>query len=304
MQKMLLYKGGIESCLKAKIYTDFCFSKNTTYKLGGKAKIAYFPTNIPQAIQSFTDCKNKGISSFVIGNGSNVLAASSGYDGAVISTKKLSGIIKLSEDRIFCLAGTTVSCLLNYCKNKGLGGAEYLAGIPATVGGLVFMNGGACGHYICENVEKVYIFDGKKYFLTKNQCNFTYKQSTMRNIKCLILGVVLKLNRTRPQIVEENIWQCLSNRSRLALGRSCGCVFKNSPEYFAGELIDKCGLKGVRLGGAYVSEKHANFILSDGDNSSDVFRLISIVKKVVYNKFAVKLCEEVVYIGDFNETDR
>lgn len=300
---MLLYKGGLNSCLKVKSCNDFCFSENTTYKLGGVAKIAYRPANITQAIAAFLNCQNNGMESFVIGNGSNVLAANGIYDGAVISTKKLSGIIRLGEDRLFCLAGTTVSVLLNYCKNKGLSGIEYLSGIPATIGGLVFMNGGACGHYICENVEKVYLFDNKKHFLTKKQCNFAYKQSTMRNIKCIILGIVIKLNRANSCFVEENMKRYLSFRKGLPVGRSCGCVFKNSSEYFAGELIDKCGLKGTRFGGAYISDKHANFILTNGDNPNDVFRLISIVKKVVYNKFAVKLYEEVVYIGDFNETD-
>lgn len=296
---MLLYKKGLFSSLKLNEQKDFCFADNTTYKLGGRAKVAYFPQNICQAIKAFEACRTNGLKTFVIGNGSNVLASDKGFDGAVISTKFLKGIIRLKNNRLFCLAGTPISTLLNYCKKHGLGGVEYLVKIPATVGGAVYMNAGSAGKYVGSSVEKVLVYTDKKCYFNQNQCNFTYKHSTMRDINCLILAVVLKLEPKPTKQIEESLNYYSNLRNHLPNGRSCGCVFKNGEDYFAGELIEKAGLKGIKCGSAIVSDKHANFILSNGDCASDVKELIELVKYVVKLKFSVQLIEEVVYIGDF-----
>lgn len=296
---MLLYKKGLSNSLKLNEQNNFCFANNTTYKLGGKAKVAYFPQNIYQAINAFEECKLKGLKTFVIGNGSNVLASDKGFDGAVISTKFLRGIVRLKNNRLFCLAGTHISTILNYCRRRGLGGVEYLVKIPATVGGAAYMNAGAAGKYLGGNIEKVLIYTDKKCYFRQNQCNFTYKHSTMRDINCLILAVVLKLEPKSTEQIEENLSYYANLRKHLPQGKSCGCVFKNGDGYFAGELIDKAGLKGIKCGSAYVSNIHANFIISDGNCASDVKELIELVKYVVKLKFGVQLSEEVVYIGDF-----
>ncbi|MGN0824034.1 MAG: UDP-N-acetylmuramate dehydrogenase [Candidatus Coproplasma sp.] len=296
---MLLYKKGLSSSLKLKEQTNFCFADNTTYKLGGNAKVAYFPQNICQAINAFEECKDKGLKTFVIGNGSNVLASDKGFDGAVISTKYLRGIIRLKNNRLFCLAGTPISALLNYCKRHCLGGVEYLVKIPATVGGAAYMNAGAAGKYVGNSVEKVLVYTDKKRYFNQNQCNFAYKHSTMRNINCLILAVVLKLEPKPTKQIDESLRYYSSLRQHLPKGRSCGCVFKNGEGYSAGELIDKAGMKGIKCGSAVVSNTHANFILLKGNCASDVKELIELVKYVVKLKFGVQLIEEVVYIGEF-----
>ena len=123
---MLLYKGGLNASLNVKPSNGFTFANNTTYKLGGKADLSYFPLNICQAEKAFKHCKEAGYKTFIIGNGSNVLASDKGFDGAVISTKKLSGIIRLKNNKLFCLAGTSISRLLNYCKIHGLSGVKSL----------------------------------------------------------------------------------------------------------------------------------------------------------------------------------
>ncbi len=301
---MLLYYRGVDNSLKLVGSNNFCFSHNTTYRLGGKAKIAFFPRNIPQAQAAFDYCNNNNLKFFILGNGSNVLASDDGFDGAVICTKKLKGIIRLSENRLFCLAGTTVAQLLNYCKNHSIGGVEYLAKIPATVGGAAFMNAGAAGKFIGTDAEKVLIYDGKKRYLSQNDCNFTYKHSTMRDINSIILAVVLKLSPMDSREIADNVSHFSGLRQNLPKGRSCGCVFKNPAGYSAGLLIDKAGLKGIRCGTAVVSCRHANFIISEGGSAEDVKLLINLVKHFVKLKFGVELCEEVVYIGDFNETYR
>ncbi|MGN0812815.1 MAG: UDP-N-acetylmuramate dehydrogenase [Candidatus Coproplasma sp.] len=299
---MLLYKGGLSTSLKVKQADGFTFANNTTYKLGGNAKLSFFPQNICQAISAFEHCRKNGYKTFIIGNGSNVLASDSGFDGTVISTKKLSGIIRLNNNRLFCLAGTPVAKLLNYCKRHGLSGVEYLTKIPATVGGAAFMNAGAAGKYIGGNIQKVLVYTDKKVYINNNQCNFRYKHSTMRDINCLILAVVLQLEAKPIEEIEDNLEHYSSLRQHLPKGRSCGCVFKNGDNYSAGELIERAGLKGIRCGGAVVSTQHANFIINEGNCANDVKRLIELVKYFVMLKFGIELAEEVVYIGEFDET--
>lgn len=285
-----------------KIYkvNDFNFSKNTTYGLGGTAKTAYFPKTEQEAVAIFDYLNGLGENFVVLGNGSNVLAADGTFNGSVICTKLLKGI-SLNNGKLYCLSGTTVGQLLNYCKTNCLSGLEYLAGIPATIGGLTLMNGGINSGHISENVISVRIYDGKIRELPRENCNFEVKHSIMRDIKCIILGINLSVFAVPREAVEKNIKNQLAMRHRLPKGKSCGCVFKNPEGLSAGKLIEDTGLKGCRIGGAVVSEKHANFILNENATADEVYKLIQLVKERVYIKYGVKLEEEVVYIGEFND---
>lgn len=287
---------GIEEVKRVK---DFSFAKNTTYACGGKAKVAYFPDSIKQATTVYDYLSRSGTKFVTLGCGSNVLASDNDFDGAVISTKHLSGVSQVGENSIFCYAGTTVAELLKYCSELGFGGLEYLAGIPATVGGLALMNGGAGGYYIGENIVNVLFYDGVIHSFSNKKCNFGYKYSIMRDINCLILGVELKIYPQTCKKVRENILQYINYRKRLPRGASCGCVFKNKENLSAGKIIDDSGLKGLTCGGAFVSEEHANFLINSGGRSADVYELIKTVKKRVFERTGIMLEEEVVYIGDF-----
>ena len=282
-----------------KTVTGFSFATNTTYACGGNAEIAYFPDNVEQAIAVYDYLSQAGKNFIVLGNGSNVLASDRNFDGAVICTKNLKGVSRVGADTIFCYAGTRVAELMKYCINNDLGGLEYLAGIPATIGGLALMNGGAGGSYICDNILNVSLYDGEIHKFSHKMCKFGYKYSIMRDINCLILGVELKVYPQNGEIVRNKISSYLENRRSHPKGASCGCVFKNSSKISAGKLIDDCGLKGLRCGGAYVSENHANFLINDGGRAFDVYNLIAEVKKRVFEKTGIMLEEEVVYIGDF-----
>lgn len=282
----------------------FDFARNTTYGCGGQAEVAYYPSDCRQAAALWRYLKATDTPYAVLGCGSNVLASDRFFKGAVVCMKGLSGIEKTSGGKIFCLSGTTVASLLHYCTENGLGGLEFLAGIPATVGGLVCMNGGAGGFYIGDRVSRVIIYDGKIRCLSNKNCNFGYKHSTMRDINCFILGAELCVDSSDRASVAKNTDKFLSARSNQPTGKGCGCVFKNPAGESAGKLIEKAGLKGERRGGAYVSEKHANFILNDGGSAFDVRSLIEYVKECVRSRCGVRLEEEVVYIGDFNEFDR
>lgn len=280
---------------------NFNFSKNTTYGLGGLCKVAYCPKTEEEAIRVFDTLNAYNQKYFVLGCGSNILASDKFFDGAIISTSKLKGIYRM-KDGIACLSGTTVPELLNYCRENGLSGLEFLAGIPASVGGLAYMNAGAGGRCIADVLQSCTLYDGKLRNISNKLCNFSYKYSTMRDINGVILSCSFKLEPQPPQHVSENINKYISARLAQPKGKSCGCVFKNPEGFSAGKLIEFCGLKGFAFGGAYVSREHANFIINNRAIASDVYKLIKFVKKTVLEITGVALEEEVVYIGDFNDS--
>ncbi|MDE5722488.1 MAG: UDP-N-acetylmuramate dehydrogenase [Clostridia bacterium] len=280
----------------------FDFSKHTTYGLGGSAGVAYYPENEKQTIAVFDYLSFNGKKFVTLGNGSNVLVSDNNFDGAVLMTKALTGLRRTGENTFFCQAGTTVSSLLKYCVSNGFGGLEYLAGIPATLGGLLFMNGGAGGKYIESNVVNVKFYDGKIHSFSNKNCRFGNKYSTMRDINCIILGAELRFTPQSDTVIKQKISEYLERRRFHPKGRSCGCIFKNVNGISAGKLIDDSGLKGFSIGGATVSCEHANFIISRGGSSSDVYLLINEVKRRVLEHTGIRLEEEVIYIGEFNDT--
>lgn len=283
---------------------DFSFAEHTTYGCGGCADIAYFPRSADEACKLFSALKAEGIKFCILGAGSDVLAADGLYRGAVVCTYNLRAVeydpIGLTL-RTEC--GVTVAELLAYCRARGLSGMEFLAGIPATVGGLACMNGGAGGKFMSDCIKSVRVFDGELHDLTNEECEFAYKHSTMRDIDCIILSVLFAVERQTPAAVAANIAARLKGRAALPAGRSCGCVFENYCGVSAGKIIEGAGLKGARVGKAYVSAEHADFIINGGDSSADVYALIRFVKDEVYKKFGITLKEEVCYIGDFNDSN-
>lgn len=299
---MLLYKSGIKGCLarQPQPKSDFTFSRNTTYGLGGRAPVAYYPKNLVEARRVVDELNSTGKEFVVIGNGSNILASDSGFNGAVISTKKLSGVINRG-DRLVCLAGTKIGTVLAYCKKHNLGGLEYLNGIPASMGGAAYMNAGVGGDCIGNDILSVAVYDKKTRIISQKSCNFGYRRSTMRDINALILCVTVKIRPSSSEEIDEKTNYYKSRRAHLPKGRSCGCVFKNPQGISAGLLIENANLKGLSVGGAFVSPEHANFIINNGGTASDVKTLIETVRTKVFEKFGVLLREEVVYIGEFNE---
>ena len=307
---MLSYKSG-KICVdppvllkRARIH-DFAFSDYTTYGVGGGAAEAYFPRTVPEAMAVYDSVTERGMNMFVLSQGSNILASDKGFDGCVVCTRRLRGIVRTDKETVFCLAGTPVSHVLSYCISRGLGGLEYLAGIPAAIGGVAVMNGGAGGRYINTAIKAVRLYDGKLRNLSNENCNFSYKQSTMRNIKCIVTGVFLNVFADFPLGVKKRVQGYAARREHLPKGRSCGCVFKN-PESVsegknlsAGALIEKCGLAGFGSARAFVSPVHCNFVLNNGACAKEIFDVIQSVKRLVLLRSGIGLEEEVVYVGDF-----
>lgn len=279
---------------------NFDFSKHTTYGLGGRAEIAYYPKNFEeiQAVIDYLKQINKKF--FILGAGSNILASDKYFNGAVISTKNFNRI-EIKDNAIICGSGVKVAEFLKFCIKFCAVGYEYLAGIPATLGGIVYMNGGIPQRHIGDDIISVCLYDGKIREILQKDCNFGNKYSTMRDINACILQIELPYIKSDSKIIRQNISKYLLSRKNQPKGKSCGCVFKNGLNYSAGKLIDECGLKGLSVGRAHVSKIHANFIINNGDSAQDVFNLISLVKRKVYERTKILLEEEVVYIGEFDD---
>ncbi len=276
--------------------TNFDFSMHSSVRCGGKADICYYPNSVAQISELVEGLTKEGIAYFVLGNLTNVLPADEDFNGAVISTKRLSGV-EVGE-RTFVYAGTTAGSLLAEAKRHGKTGGEFLYGVPCTLGGALYMNAGAGGKYISEIVDDVLVLrNGEKRLLPVKACEYSYKHSAFMENGDVILGAYLRLTDATPTEIEEKKRFYLDRRAHLPKGHSMGCVFKNPEGQSAGELIEKSGLKGLRMGGAKISEEHANFILNEGGATAREIRsLITLMKNAVYSQYGVRLEEEIRYL--------
>lgn len=279
---------------------DFLLSKNTTIGIGGRAPLAFYPRSCDEICEVLAVLAEYDMPFQILGNGSNVLASDAGYSGVIVKTDNLTAI-RAEGEIMAAESGASIASILAAAKEIGLGGLSFMAGIPASLGGALFMNAGARGHYIGSEVVSVNVFEeGKICILSAKDCKFSYKHTRFMENSSIILSARLRFRSQSPQAVSDEIQETLAFRSALPKGRSMGCVFKNGPSYSAGELIDRVGLKGVRCGGAIVSSQHANFIINcGGATSEDVMRLICIIKEKVLSETGVELAEEIRYIGEF-----
>ena len=273
--------------------SPFSFRKHSTIGCGGEARIAFYPRTLDEAVSLLKTLDEDGQKYVVLGALSNVLPPDGLSDTIVVSTKRLMG---LQEDN-FVLAGTTVGAFLKSCKALRKSGAEFLVGIPCTLGGAVYMNAGAAGVYIEDVVKKVLVYkEGEVKVYQKCDCHYAYKQSVFMQDGGVILGAWLDLQSAELEEIEARLAFFREKRKDLPKGRSMGCIFKNPFGLYAGRLIEEAGLKGKRIGGAYVSCSHANFILNDGGSSQDVKDLIELIKATVFARFKIKLEEEIRYL--------
>ncbi len=275
---------------------NFDFAKRSSIGCGKKAPIAFYPKTEMQCIALLRRLDRDGVEYRIAGNLTNVLPPNENAEFAVVSTKRLREVYR-TQNGLFVSAGVSSYQLLSDCKQHGLGGVEFLAGVPCTMGGALFMNAGAAGRYIAEAVESVRIYtDGKVSVLPVNKCGYAYKTSAFMDEKIAILGANLCLRPTAFQTVSACIQSYLQRRAHLPKGRSMGCVFKNPTGKSAGELIENCGCKGWRVGGAFISEIHANFIINDGSaTTDDIKKLIALIKNKVWEEGSIQLEEEIQY---------
>ncbi len=277
-------------------------SNVTTYKFGGYCDNFYTISNEDVGFlkEAFSSDNN-----FILGKGSNVAFSDDGYDGNVINPnfKDLNIDANLSEIKVG--ASVFLPELARYYKANNLINAEFLIGIPGSVGGAVKMNAGAYGWEFSDLLLSIEVYNfntNKIEILLKEDLDFGYRMS--HNLeKKLILSATLLAIKGDPKLISKRLKENVAYRkkSQPAAIYNAGSVFKNTENYSAGELIDKAGLKGYSIEGVKVSKKHANFfIASKGAHSSSLYKLVNHVKEVVDNKFGVSLEEEILFIGKFD----
>lgn len=280
---------GLEEIVK----TNYPLAKCTWYGLGGEADYFIRPQTTDQLKQVLQRCNENNIPMYVLGFGSNLLINDDGLRAAVIKLE--SDEFKQTNfdgEHLTAFAGAELNELTLTCVKKGLSGIEALTGIPGSIGGAIRMNAGGSFGDIGAAVESVTLMDknGQVFEKSKPELVFDYRQS---NITAkFILSATMKLTPTDPEQIlrtVKEIWFYKKNNQPLNTKNS-GCIFKNPRGVSAGAMIDRAGLKGLQIGGATVSEKHANFIIAGKDcKSRDVARLIDAVKQRVKEQFDIEL---------------
>ncbi|MFQ5964480.1 MAG: UDP-N-acetylmuramate dehydrogenase [Candidatus Scalinduaceae bacterium] len=272
---------------------DVSLQRYTSFKTGGVAEIFTEPRDISELKRVLQYCKNEQKKIFILGNGSNVLVNDNGIQGVVIY---LGGTnfknVKRNDNYVLSEAGTNLSQLIRKTSLWGLEGLELLVGIPGTVGGAVMMNAGGKYGSISETISSVttMTFDGEIRNHNREDVDFTYRGCNLTEQIVIEVKFVLKESIKEKILARmNNIYKEKKEKQPLSTFNA-GCVFKNTHRFKAAELIDKAGLKGKNVGGAIVSEKHANFIVNVGNaTSNDILELIKIVKETIKGKYNISL---------------
>ncbi|MDD6214865.1 MAG: UDP-N-acetylmuramate dehydrogenase [Firmicutes bacterium] len=276
---------------------------HTSFKIGGPADEFCEAQSVSDIKNLISYAENKGIGYTVIGNGSNLLVGDRGIRGLVIKLSRGFDKISISGTQITAESGILLSKLSNEALKNSLSGLEFASGIPGTLGGGIFMNAGAYGGEMKDVVESVsYLENGETKIATKDELNFGYRRSFFSNKDAIILSAVMRLENADPLEIKAKTYDYKNRRtSKQPLSiPSAGSTFKRPEGYFAGKLIEDAGLKGFKIGGAEVSQKHSGFVVnSGGATAKDVMELIEYIQKTVYEKFKVRLETEVKTLGEF-----
>lgn len=295
------FKEELSAFTHAKILFNEPMKKHTGYGVGGKASF-YAEADSLFSVSELLNLANRyRVPYKVIGNGTNILVSDNGYDGLIINTRRLNDVF-FKKDQVRAMAGASLEKLLKFGAEHKLTGLESLTGIPATVGGAVVMNAGAFGHTISDNLTSVEVLsNGKIVKYNKEECSFGYRSSRFQSKKDVVISAIFNLKEGEKELIYASMEMYRELRKSMhPNGKSCGSVFKNLTGNPAGMLIEGCGLKGYTVGGAKVSEKHANFIIAErGATASDVYKLTRIIKDTVKNNFKLDLKEEIEFIGEF-----
>jgi UDP-N-acetylmuramate dehydrogenase len=301
------------------IREDVSLAPFTTFKIGGSARYFFQAKSEKDLIRAVSAARVAKLPFLILGGGSNLLVSDRGVDGLAIKNQISS--IEMQNGNIVVGAGALLGKVVGESVEAGLTGLGWAAGIPGTIGGALRGNAGAYGCRISELVREVEILDeaGAVRTLPPGECGFGYRESVFKHRPWVIISAKLKLLRGNRREIEERVAEILAARRRgLPSLPSAGCIFKNleasslGPEaeeqipeekikggmVSAGHLIEQCGLKGRRVGGAQISEKHANFIVNvGGAKAADVVALIELCKESARDKFGIDLEEEIRYLG-------
>lgn len=283
-----------------KITADEPMSRHTSFHIGGPARRMAFPQNGEQLVLLMGFAEECGAETLVIGNGTNLLAADEGLDRLVVDVSAaMHGIREGENGTVTAESGVSLARLADFACKQGLTGLEFAHGIPGTLGGAICMNAGAYGGEIKQVIQAVTVLfpdEGVKT-LTGEEMAFGYRRSLLTDRpEGVVLRAAVRLAPGDPAAVRKKMQELMARRkaSQPLEWPSAGSTFKRPAGHFAGTLIDQCGLKGLTVGGAQVSEKHAGFIINKGGATcADVTALIAQVQTRVYDKTGVRLEPEV-----------
>ena len=285
------------------IFMEEPMKKHTTFRVGGPADVLVQPDETALAA-ILALCRRYHVSYSFIGNGSNLLVGDKGICGVVIEMTDPMGNIEVDGTKITAQAGAMLSKIANTAASNGLGGMEFAAGIPGSVGGAVVMNAGAYGGEMKDIIEKVYVLDenGAQLELDRDALDLGYRHSCIPEKKYIVTKVVLELVPHDEVEIRSKMKDLNEKRAEKQPLQypSAGSTFKRPEGYFAGKLIMDAGLRGYQVGGAQVSEKHCGFVINKGDaTAADICQLMRDVSDKVQAQFGVVLEPEVKMIGEF-----
>jgi len=287
------------------VLADEPMSRHTSFKIGGPAEVYVTPEDTYQLTIIWQACLQQGFPITVLGGGCNVLAADEGIKGVVITTNRMNQIEDDTDAQcIKAGSGTKLARLAETACKSGLAGLEFAHGIPGTVGGAIFMNAGAYDgnmQAVCESVE-VLQPDGNLLLHGRSELCFGYRASRFQSENVIITSAIFKLAKGNPDEIRTKINNLNSRRreKQPLCYPSAGSAFKRPAEegFYASKMIDKCGLKGLTVGGAQVSKKHAGFIINTGNaTAADVIALMEAVKDKVHKAYGIWLEPEVQLLG-------
>jgi UDP-N-acetylmuramate dehydrogenase len=282
---------------------DEPMARHTTLRVGGPADAWVEPADVPALQAVVRTARQRGLPVRAVGAGSNLLVKDGGLRGVTLSTRRLRGLERVDETGVRVEAGVTTGKLLLACTQWELGGVEFLGGVPGSVGGGLIMNAGTyLGEFVnvTTHVDSVRFADGELVTRTAAACNFRYRASDLPADEVVVAGL-LGL-RPRPRAEIEAVVRDLRDRrkEREPAGvDNAGSFFKNPTGDYAGRLIEAAGMKGKRVGGAFVSPKHANWLVQEGEaRAADFLALIDLVRSEVERVHGVRLELEVKVIGE------
>lgn len=297
-----------------RVKTNQYLSDISSWRIGGIADCIVEPAGVEELQSVIKLAREEKIPMVVFGATTNLLFADEGLRALGICIGKHMSQVMIRGNTVVAQAGAWVPLLARKVGNAGLAGCEHIVGIPGTIGGLVYMNGGSKRKNIGANVQSVTVigFDGKVFEMTCLECKFSYRSSVFQQetTQKIIAKVTMQFNeRGNPSEIRRRMLDILAERRKKFPKEhpNCGSVFLSDPKVYQqygapGSVIEECGLKGLRMGGAEVSTKHANFIVNKGKATSEnVLELIKIIRKVVFNKTGFLLSPEVRFIDQYGE---
>ena len=279
-------------------------SSHTTFRIGGPADIFLIPHRVSEIKEILKICGEEKLPCFVLGNGSNLLVSDDGYHGVIIQLFHNMEQIRTEGNSIRAQAGAPLSGIAAAARDASLTGFEFAAGIPGTLGGAVVMNAGAYGGEMKDVLREVTVLtgDGQLLTLPASELALGYRTSLVKTAGYLVVEAVLDLQPGGQEEIRARMRElAIRRKTKQPLEYpSAGSTFKRPEGYYAGKLIMDSGLKGYRVGGAEVSEKHCGFVINTGDaTAADVCRLIQNVADQVEKQFGVRLEPEIKFLGNF-----